>query len=284
MHTGHRCCRQVASQVSHTATDGGATTSGIHCWMPSIRCAWPHGLQLLARQPPRTAGLSPLDRAWKPGFSLDTSVFSTLETFVIIVLYKSTFTISYCTTHKRVVLYLSHADSAAAGWRCQEADGERKWQVCDSRTLLGNEPSTADVTVVPPPLTAAAAVCSATAHGTGSDNCRSWRTCRRRNWTKGCRRLQRGHCCRWDLCANSTLFMQQKHTHAHPSNGPFSGTAQLSWYQEGKTNLNFSEGRDSEWQWHQLSHMQVCTLLQTDNYASTPPHHATKRSQLCNGY
>jgi len=38
-----------------------------------------------------------------------------------------------------------------------------------------------------------------------------------------------------------------------------------------KTNLNFTEARDSEWQWHQLGHMQVCTLLQTDNHASTPP-------------
>jgi len=36
---------------------------------------------------------SPLDRARKPGFSPDTSVFSALETFVIIALYKSTFTI-----------------------------------------------------------------------------------------------------------------------------------------------------------------------------------------------
>jgi len=29
--------------------------------------------------------------------------------------------------------------------------------------------------------------------------------------------------------------------------------------------------RDSEWQWHQLGHMQVCTSLQADNHASTPP-------------
>ena len=29
--------------------------------------------------------------------------------------------------------------------------------------------------------------------------------------------------------------------------------------------------QESEWQWHQLGHMQVCTLLQTDNHASTPP-------------
>jgi len=42
-------------------------------------------------------------------------------------------------------------------------------------------------------------------------------------------------------------------------------------YQKGKTNLDFSEARDSEWQWQQLGHMQVCTLLQTDNHASTPP-------------
>ena len=27
----------------------------------------------------------------------------------------------------------------------------------------------------------------------------------------------------------------------------------------------------SEWQWYQLDHMQVCTLLQTDNHASTSP-------------
>jgi len=38
-----------------------------------------------------------------------------------------------------------------------------------------------------------------------------------------------------------------------------------------ETNLDLSEARDSEWQWHQLGHMQVCTSLQTDNHASTPP-------------
>jgi len=45
----------------------------------------------------------------------------------------------------------------------------------------------------------------------------------------------------------------------------------VSWYQKGKTNLDFTEARDSEWQWHQLGHMQACTSLQTDNHASTPP-------------
>jgi len=44
----------------------------------------------------------------------------------------------------------------------------------------------------------------------------------------------------------------------------------VSQYQKGKTNLDFTEARDSEWQWHQLGHMQVCTLLHTDKHASTP--------------
>jgi len=50
-----------------------------------------------------------------------------------------------------------------------------------------------------------------------------------------------------------------------------SGITQVSRYQKGKTNLDFTEARDSEWQWHQPGHMQVCTLLQTDNHTSTPP-------------
>ena len=37
------------------------------------------------------------------------------------------------------------------------------------------------------------------------------------------------------------------------------------------SNVDFTEARDSEWQWHQLGHMQVCNLLYTDNHASTPP-------------
>ena len=44
----------------------------------------------------------------------------------------------------------------------------------------------------------------------------------------------------------------------------------LSQYQKGKTNVDFTLARDSDWQWHQLGHMQVCTSLQADNHASTP--------------
>ena len=57
----------------------------------------------------------------------------------------------------------------------------------------------------------------------------------------------------------------------HPLNVPLSGTTQVSWYQKGKTNLDFTGARDSEWQWHQLGHIQVCISLKTDNHASTPP-------------
>ena len=72
-----------------------------------------------------------------------------------------------------------------------------------------------------------------------------------------------------------TRMHAHTHTHTHPHthtfNGPFSGTTQVSRHQKGKTNLDFTGARDSEWQWYQLGHMQVCTLLQTDNHTSTPP-------------
>jgi len=44
----------------------------------------------------------------------------------------------------------------------------------------------------------------------------------------------------------------------------------VSRYQKGTINLDFTEARDSGWQWHQLGHVQACTSLQTDNHASTP--------------
>jgi len=37
------------------------------------------------------------------------------------------------------------------------------------------------------------------------------------------------------------------------------------------THVDFTTVRDSERHWHQLGRMQVCTSLQTDNHASTPP-------------
>jgi len=45
-----------------------------------------------------------------------------------------------------------------------------------------------------------------------------------------------------------SFTMLALHTHTHPFNGPLSRTTRVSWYQKGKTNLDFTEGRDSEWQ------------------------------------
>ena len=56
--------------------------------------------------------------------------------------------------------------------------------------------------------------------------------------------------CRKDWHRRSELLFLHTHTHTHTP---------------------FTEARDSEWQWHQLGHMQVCTSLQTGNHASTPP-------------
>jgi len=44
----------------------------------------------------------------------------------------------------------------------------------------------------------------------------------------------------------------------------------VSRYHKGKIDLDFTEARDSEWQWQQLGHMQVSTSLQTDNHVNTP--------------
>jgi len=83
-------------------------------------------------------------------------------------------------------------------------------------------------------------------------------------------RLSRGKLalpCEGMICLLPLLY---NYINAHPFNSPLSATTQVSRYQKGKTNLDFTEAGDSEWQWHQLGHMQVCTLLQTDNHSSTP--------------
>jgi len=81
-------------------------------------------------------------------------------------------------------------------------------------------------------------------------------------------------CCVSDACRRLLLTLLSPTlptTHTRAFNGLFSMTIRVSRYQTGKTSLDFTEARDSEWQWHQLGHMQICTLLQTDNRASTPP-------------
>ena len=60
------------------------------------------------------------------------------------------------------------------------------------------------------------------------------------------------------------------YTHTHPFNGPFPGLPRFPGTRKVKP-IWILKARDSEWQWHQLGHMQVCTSLRTDNHASIPP-------------
>jgi len=80
--------------------------------------------------------------------------------------------------------------------------------------------------------------------------------------------ISSGFCATKKLSKSAHMY---RVTLSHPFKGPLSGTTQVGRYQKGKTNLDFTDARDSEWQWHQLGHMQVCTSLQTDNHAGTPP-------------
>jgi len=47
-----------------------------------------------------------------------------------------------------------------------------------------------------------------------------------------------------------SLYYFVNNTHTHPFNGPFSLTTWVSRYQQNKTDLDFTEVRDSQWQWH----------------------------------
>ena len=73
------------------------------------------------------------------------------------------------------------------------------------------------------------------------------------------------YCCRSneDGGAQNTGKLALIHIHTHLFNSPLSETTRVSQYRKGKTNLDFTEARDSEWQWYQLGHMHVCTSLQT---------------------
>ena len=69
------------------------------------------------------------------------------------------------------------------------------------------------------------------------------------------------------------------HTHTHPFNGPFSRTTRVSRYQKGKTNLDFTEARDSEWRWHQLG---ICKSAPRFRQKTMPaPHHSVFLQARC---
>jgi len=71
-----------------------------------------------------------------------------------------------------------------------------------------------------------------------------------------------GVCCNIFITHNELMkikrFKNHTHTHTHTLNGPFSGTTRVSRYKKGKTNLDFTEARDS-------------VHLAPDKHASTPP-------------
>jgi len=76
----------------------------------------------------------------------------------------------------------------------------------------------------------------------------------------------------WGEPLESSWHLHHPYVHCtHPFNGPLSGTTQVSQYQKGKTNLDFTEARDSGGSGISWAIMQVCTSLQTDNHTSTPP-------------
>ena len=70
---------------------------------------------------------------------------------------------------------------------------------------------------------------------------------------------------------SSTAWVTHTHTHTqthtHPFNGPLSGTTR---YEKGKTNLGFTEARDSEWQWHQLGSTTAQVTNMQKNFDKRP--------------
>ena len=84
------------------------------------------------------------------------------------------------------------------------------------------------------------------------------------------RHLHTHHCRPLQACSH-THSEQRKcststhtQTHTHTFNGPFSGTIRVTRYRKGKPIWILLEQETA-------GHMQVCTSLQTDNHASTPP-------------
>ena len=65
------------------------------------------------------------------------------------------------------------------------------------------------------------------------------------------------------------FFVNMQHTHTHLT-ALFPGLPRWAGTRKVKP-ICILLKQESEWQWHQLGHMQVCTSLQTDNHASTPP-------------
>jgi len=83
------------------------------------------------------------------------------------------------------------------------------------------------------------------------------------SWTRASPALHQSRSCNVHLLINIT----------HLFNGPFSRTTRVGQYQKSKTNLDFTEARDSEWQWHQLG--AICKSAPRSRQITMPtPHHS----------
>jgi len=79
--------------------------------------------------------------------------------------------------------------------------------------------------------------------------------------------------------------MTSQDTHTQPFNGPFSRTTRVSQYQKGKTDLDFTEARDSERIEHKLLSFTYKVLTTTQpsylhNLITVQPPRSTRSSWL----
>ena len=71
------------------------------------------------------------------------------------------------------------------------------------------------------------------------------------------------------LQAALEIPLEHINTHTHPFNGPLFRTTRVSRYQNGKTNLDFTEARDSGINW------SICKSAPLSRQITTPaPHHS----------
>ena len=77
--------------------------------------------------------------------------------------------------------------------------------------------------------------------------------------------------CAYQCGGTKSVIVITIHTYVHMFSSPFLGLPRWAGTRKVKPIWILLKQRESEWQWHQLGHMQVCTSLQTDNHASTPP-------------
>ena len=106
-------------------------------------------------------------------------------------------------------------------------------------------------------------------------NTNCWQHWQKRGIILRCKKSQSGHfqaqCIHLHIYLVLNQLQHTPHTTHTRLTALFSGTTQVNRYQKGKTNLDFTEARDSEWQWHQLGHYASLHLAADRQ----PCHHPT---------